>query len=107
VRPRGPSLHHRRRFIDFRGLAEIRRESHGEFLLALETAAAVLELGVEQGIPFAIARSVIRYVRHNYEPRTAVLTPKAEEAGSRGRRSREQRRNRSSSSIGSLGPFLR
>jgi SulP family sulfate permease len=59
--------------IDFRGLAEIRRESHGEFLLALETAAAVLELGV--GIPFAIARSVIRYVRHNYEPRTAVLTP--------------------------------
>ena len=61
--------------IDIRGLAEIRRESPGEFTLAVVTAAAVALVGVEQGILLAIALSLMRHVRHSYEPHTMVLAP--------------------------------
>ncbi|MGA7809503.1 SulP family inorganic anion transporter, partial [Bradyrhizobium sp.] len=63
--------------IDVRGLVAIRRESPGEFRLALVTAAAVVAIGVEQGILLAIALSLFRHVRHSYEPHTIMLAPNA------------------------------
>lgn len=59
--------------IDLRAMRAIRRESPGEFGLALVTAAAVVGVGVEQGIFLAIALSLFRHVRHSYEPHTMVL----------------------------------
>ena len=63
--------------IDLPGLAGIRRESRGEFLLALLTAVAVPAIGVERGILIAIALSLVRHVRHSYKPHTWVLVPTA------------------------------
>jgi MFS superfamily sulfate permease-like transporter len=59
--------------VDVRGLREIRRESPGEFRLALISAAVVVVIGVEQGILLAIVLSLFRHVRHSYRPHTAVL----------------------------------
>ena len=64
--------------IDVKGLADILRESRGEFLLALATAAAVPGVGVEEGILLAIALSLIRHVRHSYRPHTMIVTEDAE-----------------------------
>ena len=63
--------------IDIKNLRAIRRESPGEFLLALVTAAAVALVGVEQGIMLAITLSLLRHVRHSYSPHTVVLVPDA------------------------------
>jgi high affinity sulfate transporter 1 len=63
--------------IDIAGLRDIRRESPGEFRLAVLTAVAVVALGVEPGILLAIALSLFRHVRHSYRPHTSVLTPDA------------------------------
>jgi high affinity sulfate transporter 1 len=65
------------RMIDVRGLRNIRRESPGEFYLAIVTAAAVVAIGVEQGILLAIALSLFRHVRHSYNPHTMMLAPNA------------------------------
>lgn len=59
--------------VDLRGLRDIRRESPGEFHLALTTAGVVVAIGVEQGIVLAMVLSLIRHVRHSYRPHTAVL----------------------------------
>ena len=59
--------------IDFHGLRDIRRESLGEFSLALATAAVVVLVGVEQGILLAMTLSLLRVVHHSYHPHTAVL----------------------------------
>ena len=59
--------------IDWRALRDIRRESPGEYRLALLTAAAVVGLGVELGVLLAMALSLLRHVRHSYEPATGVL----------------------------------
>jgi SulP family sulfate permease len=59
--------------IDLRGLRDIRRESRGEYRLALVTAAVVVGVGVEQGILLAMGLSLLRHVRHSYRPHTAVL----------------------------------
>ena len=64
--------------IDFVRLRNIRRESPGEYYLAVVTAAAVVALGVEQGILLAIALSLFRHVRHSYRPHTMMLAPNAE-----------------------------
>ena len=56
-------------------LRHIRRESPGEFGLALTTAASVVFIGVEQGILLAMAISILRHVRHSYRPHTQVLVP--------------------------------
>jgi SulP family sulfate permease len=61
--------------IDVSGLRAIRRESPGEFYLAITTAAAVVAIGVEQGILLAITLSLFRHVRHSYSPHTIVLAP--------------------------------
>jgi high affinity sulfate transporter 1 len=62
------------RLVDLRGMQGIRRESPGEYLLALTTAGVVVLWGVEQGIVLAMVLSLIRIVRHSYRPHTAVLT---------------------------------
>ncbi len=63
--------------IDVNGLNAIRRESLGEFRLALFTAAAVPVIGVEQGILLAITLSLIQHVNHSYRPHTRMLVPDA------------------------------
>jgi sulfate permease, SulP family len=59
--------------IDLRALRDMRLESPGEYGLALLTAAAVVGLGVELGILLAMGLSLLRHVRHSYEPHTGVL----------------------------------
>ena len=59
--------------IDAKGLRDIRRESWGEFILAVGTAAVVVTIGVEEGIVLAIVFSLFRHVRHSYRPHTVVL----------------------------------
>jgi sulfate permease, SulP family len=61
--------------IDVTGLRDIRRESPGEFYLAVGTAAVVVMVGVEEGILLAIVLSLLRHVRHSYRPHTMVLAP--------------------------------
>ena len=61
------------RLTDFRGLQRIRRESTGEFALAATAAIVVVLVGVEQGIVLAMVMSLLRIVRHSYQPHTAVL----------------------------------
>jgi SulP family sulfate permease len=63
--------------IDIAGLRDIRRESPGEFYLAVVTAAVVVAIGVEQGIVLAVVLSLFRHVRHSYRPHTMVLAPDA------------------------------
>jgi len=63
--------------IDIAHLRDIRRESPGEFHLALATTITVVALGVEQGILLAIALSLFRHVRHSYRPHTMLLEPDA------------------------------
>lgn len=63
--------------IDVASLRAIRRESPGEFYLAVATAGTVVLLGVEQGILLAIALSLFRHVRHSYRPHTTMLVPDA------------------------------
>jgi len=63
--------------INIAALLDIRRESPGEFYLAVVTAAAVVAIGVEQGILLAIALSLFRHVRHSYNPHTIMLMPNA------------------------------
>jgi high affinity sulfate transporter 1 len=61
--------------IEVKGLRDIRSESPGEFYLAAITAAAVVAIGVEQGILLAIALSLFRHVRHSYSPHALMLAP--------------------------------
>jgi len=61
------------RLVDLKGMSAIRRESPGEFALALTTASVVVLLGVEQGIVIAMVMSLLRIVQHSYHPHTAVL----------------------------------
>ena len=61
------------RLIKLRTLLEIRRESPGEFALALTTAGVVVAAGVEQGILLAMALSLLRIVSHSYHPHTGVM----------------------------------
>jgi sulfate permease, SulP family len=61
--------------IDLSKLRDIRRESPGEFYLAVITAGTVVAFGVEQGILLAIGLSLFRHVRHSYRPHTMMLAP--------------------------------
>lgn len=65
------------RLIDIKNLRAIQRESPGEFILTVVTAAAVALVGVEQGIMLAITLSLLRHVKHSYTPHTNVLMPDA------------------------------
>ena len=59
--------------IDVRGLLAMRRESPGEYGVALITAITVVAVGVEAGILLAMVLSLVRIVRHSYRPHTGVL----------------------------------
>jgi len=61
------------RLLKLRELRDIRKESPGEFFLALTTAGVVVLVGVEQGILLAMVLSLLRIVHHSYRPHTAVL----------------------------------
>jgi MFS superfamily sulfate permease-like transporter len=63
--------------VDVRGLRNIFQKSCGEFLLAVATAAAVVAVGVEQGILLAIGLSLVGHVRHSYQAQSMVLVPGA------------------------------
>jgi len=60
--------------VKLRSLGDIRRESPGEYALALLTAAIVVLIGVEEGIVIAMVLSLLRVVKHSYHPQTGVLT---------------------------------
>lgn len=59
--------------IDVAGMRRIYTLRREEFLVAALTAAAVVFLGVEQGILLAVAASIVDHLRHSYEPRSSVL----------------------------------
>ncbi len=61
--------------VNVRELNGIRRESPGEFALAMTTAVVIVVGGVESGILAAIALSLLRHVRHSYRPHTMVVMP--------------------------------
>ena len=59
--------------IDVTGMRRILAVRQHEFAVALLTAAAVVILGVEDGIVLAVVASVIDHLRHSYHPRDSVL----------------------------------
>ncbi len=59
--------------IDIPGLRRILSVRKGEFAVALLTAAAVVALGVQDGIVLAVIASVIDHLRHSYRPLSSVL----------------------------------
>jgi MFS superfamily sulfate permease-like transporter len=61
------------KLVDYRGLAEIRRQKPKEYALALVTGATVVLLGVEQGILLAMVLSLLQHVRRSYRPHTAII----------------------------------
>jgi high affinity sulfate transporter 1 len=63
--------------IDVAGLRRIYTQRRGEFVVATLTAAAVVFMGVEEGIVLAIAASIVDHLRHSYEPRSSVLVKSA------------------------------
>jgi sulfate permease, SulP family len=61
------------RLINVRTILALRRESPGEFGLALIAAVVVVAAGVEQGIVLAMILSLLRIVQHSYHPHTGVM----------------------------------
>ena len=61
--------------VDVRGMRRILTVRRDEFLIALLTAAAVVFIGVEQGIVLAIVASVVDHLRISYAPRNSILVP--------------------------------
>ena len=59
--------------IDLPGLRRLFAVRKGEFAVALLTTAAVVALGVQDGIALAIIASVIEHLRHSYRPLSSVL----------------------------------
>ena len=59
--------------IDVTGMHRIYLLRREEFLVAVLTAAAVVVLGVEQGVLLAIVVSMVDHLRHSYHPRSSVL----------------------------------
>jgi len=61
------------RLINLRTLWSIRKESPGEYAVAIRTAAVVVIWGVEQGIVLAMIASLLRIVSHSYHPNSGVM----------------------------------
>jgi high affinity sulfate transporter 1 len=59
--------------VDVAGMRRIARVRPDEFFIALMTAAAVVLIGVEQGIVLAIIASVIAHLRRSYRPSNTIL----------------------------------
>jgi sulfate permease, SulP family len=62
------------RLIKVRTILALRRESPGEFGLAVFAAGVVVAAGVEQGILLAMILSLLRIVQHSYDPHTGVMS---------------------------------
>jgi SulP family sulfate permease len=63
--------------VDLTGMRRIFAVRRGEFAVALLTAAAVIVLGVEDGIAVAIVASIVDHLRHSYNPLNSVLVKSA------------------------------
>ena len=61
------------KLIKLRELAEIRKKSWTEYVVALAIAAIVLFIGVKQGIIAAMVLSLLDHVRQGYRPHTAII----------------------------------
>jgi MFS superfamily sulfate permease-like transporter len=59
--------------VDVRGMRRILALRKHEFAVALLTTAAVVVLGVEDGIVLAVVASVVDHLRHSYSPLNSVL----------------------------------
>jgi sulfate permease, SulP family len=59
--------------IDVSGMRRILSVRRSEFVIALLAAAAVVVLGVQEGIVLAVVASIIEHLRHTYHPRNSVL----------------------------------
>ena len=59
--------------IDIKGMRRILACRRHEFAIALLATAAVVVLGVEEGIVLAVVASIIDHLRHSYNPRNSVL----------------------------------
>jgi MFS superfamily sulfate permease-like transporter len=61
------------RLVDLGGMRRILAVRREEFAIAVLTAAAVVVLGVQDGIVLAAAASIIDHLRHTYHPTNSVL----------------------------------
>jgi high affinity sulfate transporter 1 len=59
--------------VDVSGMRHILSVRRSEFAIAMLTAAAVVVLGVQDGIVLAVIASIIDHVRHTYRPTNSVL----------------------------------
>jgi len=59
--------------IDIKGMRRILACRRHEFAIAVLTAAAVVVIGVQNGIALAVIASVVDHLRHSYHPRNSVL----------------------------------
>ena len=59
--------------IDIAGMRSILASRRHEFVIALLTTAAVVIVGVEEGIVLAVVASIIDHLRHSYHPLNSVL----------------------------------
>jgi high affinity sulfate transporter 1 len=59
--------------VDVAGMRRIFQVRREEFVVALLTAAAVVFIGVEQGVILAIVASIVDHLRHSYTPHSGVL----------------------------------
>lgn len=63
--------------VDIPGMRRIYRARPEEFVIAVLTTAAVVFIGVEQGVLLAIVASVVNHLRHSYSPRSSLLVKSA------------------------------
>jgi SulP family sulfate permease len=59
--------------VDIRGMRRILSVRRNEFVIAVLAAAAVVALGVQDGIALAVAASVLDHLRLSYHPTNSVL----------------------------------
>ncbi len=59
--------------IDVQGMRRILALRKHEFAVALLTTAAVVALGIEDGIVLAVVASIVDHLRHSYSPLNSVL----------------------------------
>ena len=64
--------------VDVEGMRHILACRKNEFAVALLTTAAVVVLGVEDGIVLAIIASIVDHLRHSYSPLNSVLVKSPE-----------------------------
>jgi SulP family sulfate permease len=65
--------------VDVAGMRRLLAVRRNEFVVALLATAAVVVLGVRDGVILAIAASVIDHLRHSYRPMNSVLVKSADE----------------------------